>query len=172
MDVTIRRARPSEHDTIGRLTLEAYSADRFVHADDDYAETLLDAARRDAIAELWVAVDGEDLLGTVTFVLPGTPLAEASADREGEFRMLAVSAAARGRGVGDALVRLCQRRAVEEGLSGLVLSTLPGMRSAHRLYERLGFVRAPERTGTRRPTCTCSASPGAPKPARAPADLG
>ena len=32
-----------------------------------------------------------------------------------------------------------------EGASRVVMSTLPRMRSAHRIYERAGFVRLPER---------------------------
>ena len=34
---------------------------------------------------------------------------------------------------------------VRSGPPGVVLSTLPAMHAAHRLYERHGFVRAPER---------------------------
>jgi ribosomal protein S18 acetylase RimI-like enzyme len=91
------------------------------------------------------------VLGTVTFVRPGTRYAEVSARDEGEFRMLAVSTAARGRGVGEALVRHCLRRATDLGLRALVLSTLPQMRSAQRVYERLGFIRTPERDWEPRP---------------------
>jgi ribosomal protein S18 acetylase RimI-like enzyme len=59
--------------------------------------------------------------------------------------MLAVARAARGTGVGEALVRHCVARARELGLSGVALSTQPSMRSARRVYERVGFTRAPER---------------------------
>jgi ribosomal protein S18 acetylase RimI-like enzyme len=60
--------------------------------------------------------------------------------------MLAVAHAARGRGVGEALVRACAERArAVEGRVRVVLSTQRTMRTAHRLYERLGFVRTPER---------------------------
>jgi ribosomal protein S18 acetylase RimI-like enzyme len=59
--------------------------------------------------------------------------------------MLAVAHGARGRGVGEALVRQCVDRARELGLTGVALSTQPSMGPAHRVYERLGFTRAPER---------------------------
>jgi ribosomal protein S18 acetylase RimI-like enzyme len=36
-------------------------------------------------------------------------------------------------------------RARELGLTGVALSTQPSMGPAHRVYERLGFTRAPER---------------------------
>jgi ribosomal protein S18 acetylase RimI-like enzyme len=43
-------------------------------------------------------------------------------------------------------VRACADRArALGGRDRLVLSTQPAMRAAHRLYERLGFVRAPHR---------------------------
>jgi ribosomal protein S18 acetylase RimI-like enzyme len=59
--------------------------------------------------------------------------------------MLAVAPQAQGQGVGAALVELCINRFREVGAPGIVLSTLPAMHSAHRLYERHGFVRVPER---------------------------
>ncbi|GGJ10879.1 hypothetical protein GCM10010121_021540 [Streptomyces brasiliensis] len=60
--------------------------------------------------------------------------------------MLAADHPARGRGVGDALVRVCVERARGvEGCARIVLSTQRTMRTAHRIHERLGFVRVPER---------------------------
>jgi ribosomal protein S18 acetylase RimI-like enzyme len=59
--------------------------------------------------------------------------------------MLAVAPAARGRGIGHALTRWCVDRAREQGCSRVVLSSLDRMHAAHRLYERMGFRRLPER---------------------------
>ena len=59
--------------------------------------------------------------------------------------MLAVRPSARGRGVGEALTRACIDRARADGRARIVLFTLPAMTTAHRLYERLGFERSPER---------------------------
>ena len=56
------------------------------------------------------------MLGSVTFVLPGTAYAEMAGPGEAEFRMLAVDPAAQGRGVGEALVRACLERATDAGL--------------------------------------------------------
>ena len=53
--------------------------------------------------------------------------------------------AARGRGVGELLVRACLDRTREAGKTRMVISTEPRMHAAHRLYERLGFTRLPER---------------------------
>ena len=59
--------------------------------------------------------------------------------------MLAVAKSARGRGIGSSLVRHVLDRAAHEGYRAVVLSTMPAMAEARRLYERLGFTRAPER---------------------------
>ena len=48
-------------------------------------------------------------------------------------------------GVGEALVRACVERAEQAGARTLRLSTQPQMAAAHRLYERLGFTRTPDR---------------------------
>ena len=58
--------------------------------------------------------------------------------------MLAVAPEARGRGVGQALVQHCLDRSRALGYAGVRMSTMDRMTTAHRVYERLGFTRAPE----------------------------
>ncbi len=131
---------------MGRLTVDAYVADGAVPADDPYAVVLADAAGRDRAADILVAVSEDGaLLGTVTYVVPGSALSEVSTPEEAEMRMLAVAPAARGRGVGERLTRACVERAREDGFTALVLSTGTWMHAAHRLYGRLGFAPVPER---------------------------
>jgi ribosomal protein S18 acetylase RimI-like enzyme len=147
MDILIRPALDSEFDAAGHLTAESFIADGHTVRGGAYEPRLRDGRERAAQAELLVAVDPSTgaLLGTVTFAPPGTPYADLARGDEGEFRMLAVSPEARGRGAGEALVRACLDRAAELGLRRVVMSTRPGMVHAHRIYERLGFVRTPER---------------------------
>ena len=142
----VRRARPADHDAVGRVTVEAY-ADFTLGPEDPYLDHLRNAAARDLEAELWVATpdDGDAVLGTVTICREGSPWRELADHDEGEFRMLAVAPGARRSGVGEALVRLVLDRFREEGATAIVLSSLPEMADAHRLYERLGFTRTPER---------------------------
>ncbi|MEO7981624.1 MAG: GNAT family N-acetyltransferase [Sporichthyaceae bacterium] len=138
---------PAELAAVGELTLAAYDHDGWLgDAEDGYRAHLRDAAGRARDAELAVAL-GEDatLLGTVTFCRAGSPWAEVSAPSEAEFRMLAVAPTARGRGVGHRLTAWCLDRARAEGCAAIVLSTLPAMAAAHRLYERLDFRRTPDR---------------------------
>lgn len=141
----IRRARPEEYDEIGRLGAEAYLAGGHLGAQDSYLDRLRDAAGRAAGAELWVAAEGARLLGTVTYCPHGSAWREISTADEGEFRTLAVAPQAQGRGVGEALVRHCVERSRADGDHGMVLSTLPDQTTAHRVYQRLDFRRAPRR---------------------------
>jgi ribosomal protein S18 acetylase RimI-like enzyme len=140
----LRPVRAEELVEVGRLTAEVYVGDGFVDAADEYVDQLADTARRAREAEIWVAADNDQVIGSVTFCVAGTPFREIARDDEGEFRMLAVNQAARGRGVGQALVELCLRRSREMGYAGVRMSTMDRMTSAHRVYERLGFVRAPD----------------------------
>ena len=142
----IRLATPGDYDAVGRATVAAYAP----YLDEgseggDYVEHLRDAARRAREAELWVAVDDEGrVLGSVTSCPEGSPWRELSRPGEGEFRMLAVDPAAQGRGVGGALVSHVVEGFRSVGASGVVLCSMSTMSSAHRVYERVGFARAPE----------------------------
>lgn len=139
----LRRAAPEELPALGRLTVAAY--EEFMRgAEDGYRAHLADAARRDGEAELWVAAEGPELLGCVTYCPPGSPWRELARDAtEGEFRMLAVHPDARGQGVGQALAAMCEERARAHGATSMVLSSLTDMAGAHRVYQRLGYTRDP-----------------------------
>lgn len=145
MTLVIRPAHDEELAAVGALTLDAYAADGFVAHDDDYAEDLLDAATRAREAEVYVAVDEAGaLLGTVTFCPEGSHFREVAGTGEGEFRMLAVAPEARGRGVAEAMVRMCIERSEELGYDAVVLSSMPDQAQAHRIYARTGFRRTPD----------------------------
>ena len=61
-----------------------------------------------------------------------------------EVRLLAVAPATRGHGVGKALMQECIRRARQSGSPAITLHATNFMQMAMRLYERLGFVQAPD----------------------------
>ena len=153
MDLLVREAREDELDRIGEVTAEVYGGEGL--AGPEYLLVLRDARARWAspATTLLVAMDDgtDDILGTVVLAEPGSPWQDVAKDDEVEFRMLATVPAARGRGVGESLVRRCIERAKSAGASRLVLSTGAEMTTAHRLYERLGFVRVPERDWRPRP---------------------
>lgn len=148
MDIRIRPADPAEYGELGELTAEAYLLDGLLDfgESDPYLPVLKDVAARAASAEVLAAVLADRVVGGVTFVPSGGPVADIARPGEAEIRALAVRREARGRGAGEALVRACVERArATAGCSSVVLSSQRAMHSAHRLYERLGFVRTPER---------------------------
>ena len=141
-----RRARPEDLAAVGEVTVAAYAE---FEGDDteEYVHHLRDAATRDREAELWVATpdDSDEILGTVTICQPGSPWREVAREGEGEFRMLAVSPTARGGGIGAALLGLVVDHFRRDGATRVVMSTLPRMQAAQRIYQRAGFTRLPER---------------------------
>ena len=146
MEPRVRRAREDELAEVGRLTVNAYAADGRITPDHPYATHLADAEVRQRDAVLLVASDGDGpLLGTVTAVPADSSIVEMCRPGEVEVRMLAVAPAARGRGVGELLARACVQVARDQGCQRVILSSGTWMTAAHRLYERLGFARVPER---------------------------
>ncbi|MEV7771536.1 N-acetyltransferase [Kitasatospora sp. NPDC086791] len=147
MDYLIRPALPEDLEDAGRITVDAFVGGGFTSPGSTYVELLRDADRRAREADLLVAVDpaAGRVLGCVTFAVGGTEWADIATAREGEIRMLATDPACRGRGVGEALVRAALARSLDLGLAGMAFSTRPEMTAAHRVYERVGFRRTPER---------------------------
>lgn len=145
-ELTIRPASEEDLPAVGALTFEAYLASGYLAGRENgsYARQLSNARPRHEEAELLVAVDDTGtILGTVTIAHPGSTMREIGRDDDLEFRMLAVSPAARGRGVGEALTRRVLDDAARLGFTAVVLSSSTQMHAAHRLYERLGFHRTP-----------------------------
>jgi len=143
MAVLVRVAEPHEYDAVGELTVEAYRTLPMDHLWGGYAEEIRDVAARAKEADVLVAVDTEsgELLGAATFVSEAdSAWLEWNQPGDVQFRLLAVSASARRRGVGEALVRDCIARA---GGRSILIHTTQWMTSAQRLYERFGFVRDP-----------------------------
>lgn len=142
-EVFVRDAQPADFAAIRRLTVGVYTAEGF--AGPGYAETLADVEGRAASTELIVAEDAGLVIGAVALAASGGPYAELAGPGEAVFRMLVVDPAWRGRGVAEALVRECFVRARQSGHRAMVICTEPEMHAAHRLYQRLGFRRVPER---------------------------
>jgi ribosomal protein S18 acetylase RimI-like enzyme len=143
--VLIRDVRPDEYARAGQIVVAAYAALPGEHLTGGYAAELADVVHRSIDAEVLVAID-EELIGCVTFVPDSSsPWAEALGPGEAAIRMLGVDPRAQGRGVGGSLVEACIGQARQLGRSGLFLHSTPWMTAAHRIYERAGFRRVPDR---------------------------
>jgi len=142
--VRIRDARAEEFGRIGELRVAAYRADGFLSETSTYADTLR-VLGMDGTGEILAAVDGEHILGTVTLVTWPNGGEVRLNPGEGEVRALAVARAARGRGIGRALLEAVMRRAATRQVRELLLLTQPEMRAAQHLYAGAGFRRLPGR---------------------------
>jgi ribosomal protein S18 acetylase RimI-like enzyme len=148
--VTVGPATPEDYSRIAELTVGVYRDEGF--GNEAYLVQLADVTGRARHAELLVARDrGGDVVGSVALALDGEFGEVLTSPDEAGFRMLVVDPAVRGRGVGELLVRACLDRARAAGKTRMVLSTDARMHAAHRLYERLGFTRLPERDWTPMP---------------------
>jgi ribosomal protein S18 acetylase RimI-like enzyme len=134
------------HDWDAALTLlrSVYVDEGFTEphlADQTFVRNLIEGE-----GEFLAAVDSDGtILGAVLLPNQQSALRQIARADEAEFRLLGVSGAARGRGVGRGLVEACLRRAQELNIGRMVLSTQPSMLAAQHLYESLGFRRQPER---------------------------
>ncbi len=146
----IRDARSSDRGAIEAVTLAAYEqyAALMPALWDPYRQNIvatLAAAQPDAQI---VAEEEGRLVGSVLLYPAGTVIARPGGGSitlaSPEVRLLAVAPAVRGQGVGVTLMHECIRRARLSGASSLTLHTTEIMEAAMRLYERLGFRRAPE----------------------------
>jgi ribosomal protein S18 acetylase RimI-like enzyme len=152
MTVMVRPAIEREYAVAGAVCVAAYRADGQLGPETktgevdpfDYSVTLADVAGRVGHSDVLVAVEGDTVVGCVTLVRPGSPLAELSGAGEVEFRMLAVSPSAQGRGVGRALVQACLDRARAEACTAVVICVRDYNEVAKKLYAGFGFVRTPE----------------------------
>lgn len=147
-NLKIRDARPEEMDEVSQLLKEAYRQyEKFMPPDRwaAYLENIMDVRSRLGAAELIVAEVNGRLAGAVTLYLEA-----ASSSEEGwpqgwaGIRLLAVHPAYRSQGIGRALMEECIRRSREKSISTIGLHTTELMDVARKMYERMGFRRAPE----------------------------
>jgi ribosomal protein S18 acetylase RimI-like enzyme len=142
--LSVDTARPEDFPRIAELTVSVYVDGAL--ASDGYTPQLADVAGRASRSDLLVVRDADGrVVGSVALVLTGDFGEITTSDEEAAFRMLVVDPATRGQGIGELLVTTCLDRARAAGKHRMVISTDPRMTAAHRLYERLGFTRLPDR---------------------------
>jgi GNAT superfamily N-acetyltransferase len=139
----VRPALPSEYGAIGELTASTYLDEGL--AGPGYAGELRDVAARAGSATVLVALLDARVVGAVTVATRGGPYSERTEPGTAVIRMLVTARSARGAGVGTALVEAAVAQARADGCVVLRLSTQASMTAAHRVYERLGFARTPDR---------------------------
>ncbi|MEX2107779.1 MAG: GNAT family N-acetyltransferase [Solirubrobacterales bacterium] len=143
MSFPIRVATDRDADAAVSLWTEAYVTLGVGGRTAPY--TAADFAHSRRSGEVFV-VDGRDgLAGVVALLPPGAAEQAVGEPGEAELSRLAVSATERRAGIGKALACFCEQRAREAGWDAIALWSRPAQIESHRLYESLGYRRAPER---------------------------
>ena len=145
--IIIRPAVPADYDAVARITRDAYlAAGYFESADHPYMRQIQDVPKRAANATIWVAERAGTIVASVTLAVAGEPYADIAYGDELEFRMLVVDPAVQRSGAGKAMVHAILEHARSlPGIHAVALTTGVTWESAHGLYQKTGFRRAPER---------------------------
>ena len=106
----------------------------------------IEAGLSSAQVERIVAHDGSAIVGSALLFPPAVDAygGLTVGGKWPEVRLVSVEPAARGRGIARALMQECFRRARAAGATHIGLHTSRSMAAAIRLYEGMGFERAPE----------------------------
>lgn len=141
--------RSGDHEAV-RAVIRRANAEFAAHVPEDLFSSYLASAmdlegRLAAGGDILVARHDGLILGTITYFRdandegmgPGFPMGTAG------IRAIAVDPAARGLGLGVALVEACLDRARADRRAAIALHTASFMKAAMGLYERAGFVRDP-----------------------------
>jgi ribosomal protein S18 acetylase RimI-like enzyme len=136
----IRDFQPSDAPEVDALALRAF--EQFKDAYDDWPAFQAKIENMSSLAEVGeiiVAETGGQIVGAVAYVGSGALKSEFFRPEWPIMRMLVVSPASRGRGIGRALAEECLRRAKRDGASVFALHTSELMRVALPMYQRMGF---------------------------------
>jgi putative acetyltransferase len=134
----IRLAASSDASAVANLIFQSFLEYKSSYTDEAFAATCpssIEVENRMSEGPIWMAIEDETVVGTVSGVPVGNALL---------VRSLAVLPSDRGRGTGELLLDQVENYAYENGYTRLVLSTTPFLTPAIRLYEQLGFRRSSE----------------------------
>lgn len=134
----IRRAGPDDASQIASVLQRAFAEYESSYTLEAFAATISTPGQileRMREGPIWVALENESIIGTVSAVGRAESL---------YVRGMAVDPAARGKGIGRELLERAEEFATEHGFKRLFLSTTPFLSSAILLYEKHGFRRSDE----------------------------
>jgi GNAT superfamily N-acetyltransferase len=134
--IRIRMAVSEDASSISSVLHESFIEYKPLYTEEGFAATTpVTAQVRDRIGEgpVWIVSDNDAIVGTVSVVPKGESL---------YVRGMAIVPAARGRRIGELLLRQVEDFATERGFKRLLLSTTPFLERAIQLYEHYGFKRS------------------------------
>ncbi|KAF2078851.1 GNAT family N-acetyltransferase [Flavobacterium sharifuzzamanii] len=148
----IRNAFPSEFEEIGKLLIHVYSQlEGFPKENEqpNYYKMLANIGDFTKLpdTELLVATDEySTILGAVVFFNDmqyyGSGGIATQEKNAAGFRLLAVDANTRGKGIGKLLTQECIKKTTENHQNQLIIHSTLSMKTAWKMYENLGFKRS------------------------------
>jgi predicted N-acetyltransferase YhbS len=145
--LSVRPAETTDMDAVLAVMETANAEYRGVVAAeiyDLYIRTLCDLVTDRESVRVAVAGMGARIVGAVAFIADAGMAGDDRRRRWATLRALAVDPAVRGAGIGQRLVGWCIGQARQHEAPAIYLHSAVFQTTAHRLYERLGFKRAPE----------------------------
>ena len=131
---TLRIAAPEDSGAIAAVLAESFAEYESSYTARAYAATVPtvdEIKRRFSEGEVWVALSGDEFVGTVSIVDKNKAL---------YIRSMAILPEARGNRIGERLLKEIEDYAVARNYRKLFLNTTPFLKRAIRLYEKFGFV--------------------------------
>jgi predicted N-acetyltransferase YhbS len=148
--ISIRDVREDDRAKAREVTLAAYEEYAKIMPPsfwESYRKNIVESLDEKGLAQHIVAEYEGKIVGSVLLYPSDASAYGTTTDASTaipEMRLLAVDPVVRGHGVGNALTRECVLRAQRAGAPALGLHTADIMQTAMQMYERMGFVRAPE----------------------------
>lgn len=145
----VRWAEPRDDAAIGELLVTSF-VEQYARKLPEVVVTghrkaeLRDVASKRGLAKVWVAEHEGELVGTVALWPPGAHGSEAWSPNASDLRHLAVAKSHRGGVVSRLLVDTAEAWAREHGCACVSLHVRRGADGIRALYEKRGYVRAPE----------------------------
>jgi N-acetylglutamate synthase-like GNAT family acetyltransferase len=147
MSIAVRPITEADYDVVARITADAYlGAGYFDSAEYPYMKQIMRVQERAAVAPMIVAERHGVVIGSATLAVYGDVWADIALEDELEFRLLVVDPTVQRSGAGKAMVAwILEKARATEGITAVSLTTGDDWHTAHALYQKLGFIRVPER---------------------------
>jgi GNAT superfamily N-acetyltransferase len=148
-ELKIRMARPEDDAAIGELLVNSFVATYArkmpeVVVTPERKATLRAVAAKREVAAVLAAEDQAKVIGTVALFRPGVPETEAWIPDAADLRHLAVDPSYHGKGVGVLLLDAIEEVARGWKVKAICLHVRRGAHGLVRMYEKRGYIRAPE----------------------------
>lgn len=130
----LRIAAPEDAEAIAAVLRESFAEYESSYTPPAFAATVSEVEeikRRFGEETIWVAEDGDEIIGTTGVVPKNDAL---------YVRSMAIRPEARGKGIGEKLLKVIEDYAIARNYRRLFLNTAPFLKRAIRLYEKFGFL--------------------------------